>query len=89
MSEFNVSASILAQTKYCEEEHLPHFAPTDGRCWNCKTNIYMPSGWEIIHFGKRRVSNLDDAELVTGITVEKASNELVTGCPHCNRSYCD
>lgn len=24
-----------------------------------------------------------------GITTEKASKELVTGCPHCFRSYCD
>ncbi|MGJ9460079.1 hypothetical protein [Oceanobacillus sp. CF4.6] len=24
-----------------------------------------------------------------GITSEQARNELVTGCPHCNRSYCD
>ena len=23
------------------------------------------------------------------ITWEKASNELITGCPICNRSYCD
>lgn len=23
------------------------------------------------------------------ISIEKASNELITGCPCCNRSYCD
>lgn len=24
-----------------------------------------------------------------GISVEKASNQLITGCPFCHRSYCD
>lgn len=24
-----------------------------------------------------------------GITTERAGSELVTGCPHCFRSYCD
>jgi hypothetical protein len=24
-----------------------------------------------------------------GITTERASTELVTGCPHCFRTYCD
>ena len=23
------------------------------------------------------------------ISLEKAATELITGCPHCNRSYCD
>ena len=25
----------------------------------------------------------------TGVTVEKATASLVTGCPHCNYSYCE
>lgn len=30
-----------------------------------------------------------DANGSRGESLEYASNELITGCPHCNRSYCD
>ncbi|MFU1797335.1 hypothetical protein ACM1RC_25950 [Paenibacillus azoreducens] len=76
---FDVQQSIKAQKKYCEEKQFPHFAPASGSCWSCGRNIYSPiekAGWN----GKT---------YTTGITVEKAGSELVTGCPHCNRSYCD
>jgi hypothetical protein len=71
MSEFNVSASIQAQKKLCDEKQLPHFAPKSGECWRCQRNIYEPD------------------ERGFGITTERAGAELVTGCPHCFRSYCD
>lgn len=71
---FDINQSILAQKKYCEEKELPHFAPYTGRCWSCNQNIYTP---------------IENSGRTTGINVEKAGKELVTGCPHCNRSYCD
>lgn len=80
--EFNITKSIIGQRKYCDNSKAPHFAPSNGVCWKCRKNIYekhektiILSGEEITH--KR------------GISVEKASNGLVTGCPHCNMSYCD
>ena len=65
MRSKEVEEKRLAQKKYCDENQLPHFAPTDGICWRCHKQIY-------------------DA-----ISLEKASNTLITGCPHCHYSYCD
>lgn len=95
-SKYNVSNGIKAQEKYCNENNLPHFAPTNGQCWKCKRNIYEPVGWknEYDSYGiplKRVQVALDspEKEFETGITVEKAGKTLITGCPHCNKSYCD
>lgn len=55
-----------AQKKLCAEKALPHFAPSDGQCYECCLNIYQDytrPGW-------------------SGI-------EHVTGCPHCNYSFCE
>ncbi|MCM3456565.1 hypothetical protein M3685_21940 [Heyndrickxia oleronia] len=81
MPKFEVQTSIDAQANYCKNNHLPHFAPYDGLCWNCNQNIYLP--------GKRFWRGNFDGRESEGISVDKASNELVTGCPHCFRSYCD
>lgn len=83
---YNVQESVKAQAKYCEENKVPHFAPKDGRCWNCRKNIYEP-------VEKTRTLYWQEGKpqenYITGITTEKAASRLVTGCPHCNRSYCD
>ena len=72
---FNKEKSIQAQRNYCKENKLPHFAPHDGRCWSCGKNIYEP-------FTRQNGR-------ISGVETERASSELITGCPHCNRSYCD
>lgn len=74
METFNVNLAAAAQKKFCAENDYPHFAPNSGVCYVCKRNIYTP---------------LDRGSYKTGISVERASSILVTGCPHCNRSYCD
>lgn len=74
MEHFNSSEARVAQDKYCDREGYPHFAPRDGKCWNCNKDIYT----EQDHGGYK-----------TGISVEKAGSILITGCPHCNRTYCD
>ena len=71
---YDPGQAIKAQKKYCEEHKLPHFAPYDGICWCCRQNIYKPMEYK---------------EYVSGISVERAGKELITGCPHCNRTYCD
>lgn len=73
---FSVSDSMAAQKRYCKEKIYPHFAPVSGICWKCNQQIYAE--------GKNRSGNLSK-----GISVEKAGSELITGCPHCNWSYCD
>lgn len=72
--KYNSAQAKEKQREYCKEHSLPHFAPYDGICFSCRQNIYRP----IEHKG-----------YVTGISVERAGKELITGCPHCNRTYCD
>ncbi|WP_041059796.1 hypothetical protein [Jeotgalibacillus campisalis] len=83
MSEFNELEAIKAQKEYCQESGAPHFAPASGNCWNCRKNIYTA------HKRTYNPGTQFEKEHTTGITVKKASEQLVTGCPHCNRSYCD
>lgn len=72
---FDITAAIAAQKKYCAENQLPHFAPQDGFCFRCRRNIYS------------QIRLRDGYE--SGITVEEAGSSLITGCPHCNYSYCE
>ena len=83
--KFNVSEAIVAQDLYCMEKHVPHFAPRTGICWRCNKNIYK----QVIHEKKDWKTNEVTGYFTTGISVERAGRELITGCPHCNRSYCD
>lgn len=81
MNGFNVAKSIEAQEKYCKDNHLPHFAPHSGVCWACGQNIFDPL---------ERHGYLDrDKKWTTGITTKEAGEKLITGCPHCSRTYCD
>ena len=52
---------------------MPDFAPKSGICYKCRKQIYE----KFVHKNG----------ITTGITVEDAKS-LVTGCPHCHRSYC-
>lgn len=88
--KYDIKLAKENQKELCEKEGHPHFAPNTGICWNCNRNIYKPIGWKYEHGYRKEVPlNSGELEYVTGITVDKASKELVTGCPHCNRSYCD
>lgn len=79
---FNVYEARKVQEEYCKANELPHFAPSDGRCYSCNRQIYE----EMKH---DRIINGLESPYMTGISVEKASSVLITGCPHCNYSYCD
>lgn len=72
---FDVAKAIEAQAEYCRTHNLPYFAPVSGRCSYCYSNIYVQQ----YHSNGR----------TSGISVEKAGTELITGCPHCHKSYCD
>lgn len=87
---FDVEEARKGQLEYCEKNNLPRFANESGKCWACSRQIYKPVFWKRNEYKQFEVVNsIDECDYVTGITVEKASRELVTGCPHCNRSYCD
>lgn len=78
LPKYNKVKAIAAQKKYIRENGGPFFAPKHGVCWKCHKNIYEP----------HTALNANGNEYTTGITVEEAGNRRVTGCPHCNRSYC-
>lgn len=74
MKTFDREQSKKAQDAYCTTNKSPHFAPFSGLCYHCGNDIY---------------SEIDRGTYKTGISVERATNELITGCPHCHHSYCD
>ena len=100
-TEQEILDCIEAQSAYCKKKGLPHFAPSDGVCWRCHRQIFQLYGhkgkdWEPkeITFGWRQTEAIssiegEEYEYITGYTNEEAATELITGCPHCNRSYCD
>jgi len=59
-----VEEKAKAQTELCKEKGWPRFAPRNGVCWSCGSQIY------------------------DRISMEKASNTHITGCPACHTSYC-
>ena len=85
--KYDISLAIENQKELCKRKNYPHFAPLRGECWVCGRNIYEQIGWSKER--KQVPLNSDELHRTTGITVEKAGRELITGCPHCNRSYCD
>ena len=76
MNDFDVIEGPKAQETYCEEAHVPHFAPHDGRCFRCGRNIYSPTWCGTAKSG-----------YFIGITVEYAKHHLITSCPYCNCSF--
>jgi hypothetical protein len=83
-----------AQSDYQDKNHQPDFAPHSGICWNCHENIYQNIGYKkdpdsIWSMGIKCTIDGEMVDHVYGISLEKASTQLITGCPHCNRSYCD
>lgn len=67
--------AAAAQTKYCDENHLPIFAPRDGICPACGRDIYAL----YIYTGREN--------RMYGISVETAGKTLITNCPHCKEAF--
>ena len=80
MSEYNVDASRKAQSAYCDEKNLPHFAPFDGVCFSCHQQIYARVEHQNPYDGRKSY---------TGIPTDLAASMLITGCPHCSSSFCE
>ena len=87
-TEKEISECVGAQRKACAENDYPHFAPRDGICYGCRANIYQNIGW-VNADGSHTSKDGAEVDYVTGISLEKASTELITGCPHCHVSYCE
>ncbi|EQK42736.1 hypothetical protein C672_1680 [[Clostridium] bifermentans ATCC 638] len=78
-----ISKCREAQKEYALKNGAPYFAPSDGVCWKCNRNIYQ--NYEICDFDGIYIYK----QISDGYSLNRASSELITGCPHCSRSYCD
>ncbi len=65
-----------SQRKIIKERSWPFFAPSDGICFKCHKNIYQNYEYSDLN-GNDSISYGYDGK------------EPITGCPHCNRSFCD
>ena len=72
-TNFNPDAAMKAQIRYCDTHEVPMYAPSNGLCFHCGYNIYLP------------INGSHGA--VYGITVEDAGKRLITSCPFCNHSF--
>lgn len=61
------------QSELCEKKGYPEFAPAGGTCYQCGKDVYQ----NYLIGTQSKISNGYD-----GTT-------LVTGCPHCHKSFCD
>lgn len=75
---FNSSLAVAAQSKFCKDNKHPNFTYGDPFCIRCRKNIYEPV-----------TRTQGDQTYAIGILVESTGSRCVTGCPHCNVSYCD
>lgn len=78
-SDYDMQKATEAQKEYAISKRAPFFPPLSGLCWNCLENIYLPK--EVC--GKGKVVGY------SGITIKRAGEKLITGCPHCNKSFVD
>ena len=83
MATYNVDEAIKAQKEFCEKRHQPNLTPSRGKCYRCNRNIYEL--WEREVQGWGGVKEL----VMSGVSVEKAGSDFVTGCPHCGYSFCN
>jgi len=83
--QYDTRLAVIAQEDYCRKKNLPVFAPADGVCPFCLTNIYSSS----FRSCPDSVGGAGVTGTYSGIPVYKAANSLITSCPHCHRSFCD
>lgn len=83
---YDIEKAAKAQSKYCKERGIPYYAPKGGgTCWQCRKNIYAPIKYEV----RNQLGELTGGTKISGIDVEKAGSQLITGCPHCGHSFVD
>ena len=76
-SDYDIQKATEAQKDFATSKDAPFFPPLSGLCWNCLENIYLPK--EVYRKGK--------VVGYRGITIKRAGEKLITGCPHCNKSF--
>lgn len=78
-SDYDRLKATEAQKELAISKDAPFFPPLSGLCWNCLENIYLPKAV----YRKGKIIGY------AGITVKQAGEKLITGCPHCNKSFVD
>lgn len=96
---FNAEKAIEAQKSYLKELAKKEqgdwmnesfskgigFAPENGICYCCHRQIYSNVKIRVRDWRDGKIKEIESK----GISVERASTELTTGCPHCHRSFVD
>jgi hypothetical protein len=79
-TENEIRECRLAQIDYCDKKGRTYFAPRDGVCFRCKRDIYQNVGWKnSSSYSKTRIEkDGEKVDSITGISLEKASSELIT-----------
>ena len=89
---FDAVKAHAAQEEHCDKIKAPRFSPgpyNNYRCYRCRQNIYSEKGHPVAERLRHGRVRLDLTKDVQGISVEKASKELICGCPFCNASFDD
>ena len=74
---FDWEKADKAQDDYCDRENLPRFAPRQF-CYKCHQDIWAKEG-----------KTIPGGRVISGISIEEAGDNLITGCPFCSATYCD
>lgn len=77
--DYDTQKATEAQREFAISKDAPIFPPLSGLCWNCSENIYLP----------KAVCRKGKVVGYSGITIKRAGEKLITGCPHCNKSFVD
>ncbi len=90
---YDALKAVVAQRAYCAEKSFPNFAG-GGICFSCNRSVFERlKTRQVDQFVVTEEGGLlEDSEPVqreTGISVQEAAATLVTGCPHCHRTFCD
>lgn len=75
MAEYNIIKAAQAQEDFCASKSTLNFVKF-GHCFSCGNNVFA----QVFHPNRK-------FNQYTGVTVEEAGTALITGCPHCNRSF--
>lgn len=53
---YDPESAAMAQEARCHELEMPRFAPNDGRCPNCRRNIYEEGGYSLEYAAEHAIT---------------------------------
>ena len=88
---YNSDMAYAAQKALCERLNIPNFAPgkyNGYRCHRCGQDIFAEIGHPVERLPRGKV-RLIFSQTRPGISVEKAGEDKICGCPFCCASFDD